>query len=177
MSSRGVPAHSGYQVVMGSSTDGMRPSSRAIPTRAEVMLLAMDQLATHESASASGAYHSATMSPSCTTTTPWVCRPSVKAYERASSRVASSMPCDPGSSTVHSAPGKVPGARVAVGLARRTGGGRGIRGRGRRGPAPRAGGAEHQERATHHRQPAPRPAHRRDAGPLASIGPHHREPS
>ena len=31
-----------------------------------------DQLAAHESASAPSAYHSPTISPSCTTTRPWV---------------------------------------------------------------------------------------------------------
>ena len=44
-----------------------------------VKLLATDQLAAHESASSPGAYHSLTILPLRTTTTPWVLRPSTKA--------------------------------------------------------------------------------------------------
>ena len=51
----------------------------AMPISALVKLLAIDQLAAHESASAPSAYHSATIAPSWTTTTPWVLRPSAKA--------------------------------------------------------------------------------------------------
>ena len=79
MSSRSVPANSGYQVVMGSSTPGIFPCSMAMPTVALAKLLATDQLATHESGPAPSAYHSATMTPSRTTTTPCVLRPSANA--------------------------------------------------------------------------------------------------
>jgi hypothetical protein len=79
MSSRSVPTHSGRWALIGSSTPAMWPSSTAMPTTALVKLLATDQLAAHESAPAPSAYHSATISPSCTTTTPWVSRPGAKA--------------------------------------------------------------------------------------------------
>ena len=79
MSSRGVPTHSGNQVVMGSSTPGMRPSSMAMPIRVLVKLLDTDQLVAHELWSAPSAYHSETILPWRTTTTPWVLRSGAKA--------------------------------------------------------------------------------------------------
>jgi hypothetical protein len=51
----------------------------AMPIKALVKLLAMDQLAAHESWLAPGAYHSATITPSWATTTPCVFIPSAKA--------------------------------------------------------------------------------------------------
>jgi hypothetical protein len=66
-------------VVIGSSTLGILPSPIAMPIRALVQLLAIDQLAAHESLSAPSAYHSATIAPWRTTTTPWVFIPAAKA--------------------------------------------------------------------------------------------------
>jgi hypothetical protein len=79
MPARSVPAHSGNHVVIGASTLGMRPSPMAMPTSALAKLLPIDQLAAHESSPAPSAYHSATMAPSWTTTTPWVFMPSANA--------------------------------------------------------------------------------------------------
>ena len=50
-----------------------------MPMSADVKLLAIDQLAAHESGPAPSAYHSATMTPSRTMTTLCVLRPSRKA--------------------------------------------------------------------------------------------------
>ena len=47
--------------------------------RALLTLLAIDQLAAHDDGPAPGAYHSPTMAPRCTTTTPWVFFPGAKA--------------------------------------------------------------------------------------------------
>ena len=57
----------------------MGPSSMAMPTMALVKLLRTDQLAVHEFGSAPSAYHSPTISPSRTTTTPCVFRSGTKA--------------------------------------------------------------------------------------------------
>jgi hypothetical protein len=96
MPSLSVPSHSGMYVVIGSSTEGISPRSMAMPTSALVKLLAMDQLAPRLLASRRGSYHSATMVPRRTTTTPCVLRPSANAYVRAPSSTAESMPTSSG---------------------------------------------------------------------------------
>ena len=66
-------------MVIFTSTPGILPSLMAMPIRALVKLLAMDQLASHDCAFEPGAYHSDTITPWCTTTTPWVFLPFWKA--------------------------------------------------------------------------------------------------
>src|SRR5688572_3603935 len=76
-----------------------------MPISALVKLFAIDQLAAHESAPRPGAYHSAAIAPSRTTTTPCVFRPSWNAYARDQFIVYSSMPTSPGDTTSQSEPG------------------------------------------------------------------------
>src|SRR5690606_6442700 len=78
-------------------------------------LFAIDQLAAHDPGPAPSAYHSDTMTPSRTTTTPWVFMPSANAYSRAPSRTAGSIPWASGASTSHSPPGTGPAGWVVVG--------------------------------------------------------------
>src|SRR5512139_519293 len=84
----------------------MSPRSIAMPTSVPAKLLPADQLVARLLASWSSAYHSETIAPLRTTTTPWVLRVGSKAYWRASSSVAASMPSAAGSTTSQSGSGQ-----------------------------------------------------------------------